>query len=546
MRVNHVGTVLVALALVGSLSSLGPAEEDPRGGDVLQHPETPFPLWGFETLEAAQTEPVDPVGHWIQDRADGFLAPHQGGQECNVRGFQAEAGCEAWVQRYETDEFDDVIRVEAAPDGSFVAVSGKSGGTNQFYDPDGAALLTGVFDADTGEPWWVRTWEPEDWPFAQGWDIAISPGSDLVAVAGRAETREDDHLVKAVTMVYDASTGEKQWIDFHQPRDQDSGWNVAFAQDGDLLVANGWTLSEGESRDIWFAGYDAQTGEKTWYSEVGGPTDSHDTICPYCFAVSPDGSTGYAAWIHDNLGNSFGMAAAIDLSNGEILWTSQGHEWSASQLALSEDGSLVAVTGGGLFSSATSVLDAETGEELWSLYHRDLAHSPIAGQTFTYSVAFHPDGASLYIAGAHVSGPEWVDGSILAVDAHTGEERWETVWQEPPGRSDVHTVSLDPAGETLYISGASETPDRDYMTRAVCPEDGEPLWNARYSGYPGGEDRAWGSTSLAVAPSGERVYVVGLSERPVLEGERRFTEYDMALVSYEANPGIGPLQDSAC
>src|SRR3989442_9583759 len=143
---------------------------------------------------------------------------------------------------------------------------------------------------------------------------------------------------------------------------------------------------------------------------------------------------------------------------------------SPAAIAAIPDGSsllLLATTSGqGLNSTfATVKYGAATGDILW----QRLYHSP-GNDDIPTSLAISPDGSAVFSAGsifrADTGG---IDYSTISYDAVTGARGWVRHYNGPGDSYDAITsIALSPSGARLYVTGLSYgmTSDGDYGTIA--------------------------------------------------------------------------------
>jgi outer membrane protein assembly factor BamB len=138
--------------------------------------------------------------------------------------------------------------------------------------------------------------------------LAVSPDGSTVFVTGH-----DDR--KWITVAYDARTGARHWTAKYHPAL--SGANeadgLAVSRDGSRVFVTGGTRSRAIGWDAVTLAYDASTGEQLWEARsTGGPGKAYASAGEP--RVSPDGSAVYVT-----VGRVFAYAAAT----GRRLWVSQ-------------------------------------------------------------------------------------------------------------------------------------------------------------------------------------------------------------------------------
>jgi len=226
------------------------------------------------------------------------------------------------------------------------------------FSPDGSQLAAGVgndavrlWDAATGRE--LRTLSPHP-SKVQG--VAYSPdGAQLFAASTYGPFKLWEVVTgRVITDTGYAATGVIR---------------AAFSPDGRLL-AMGECGSRGLGVELW---------ELSPMQRVAVlPNDMIDDI--YGLAWSPDGARLAT-------GSLFGIVRIWDVASAQRLVQVRLQGASAEGVSWSPDGRLLAVAAG---SQGTKLLDASTGEELYTL--------PGSAESEAWDVAFSPDGRSLATA----------------------------------------------------------------------------------------------------------------------------------------------------
>lgn len=275
-------------------------------------------------------------------------------------------------------------------------------------------------------------------------------------------------------------------------------------------------------------------GCAVWVARYQGPGRYVDGATS--LALSPDGArlyvTGYGFTGSAGIGSDFDYATvAYDAATGSEVWVARydgpgNGEDAAWSIGVSPDGSRVYVTGYSYgpetgYDYATVAYDAATGSAVWVARYDGLGNDADAA----VSLAVSPDGARVYVTGASFGSDTEYDYATVAYDAATGGQAW--VARYGAAGSDVATaLSVTGDGSRVYVTGASPGLSNDYATVAYDAANGTQRWVARYRGAI--EDIP---SSIALSPTGARVYVTGKS----LSVE---TDYDYATVAYDAATGI--------
>ncbi len=195
----------------------------------------------------------------------------------------------------------------------------------------------------------------------------------------------------------------------------------------------------------------------------------------------------------------------------------QSRDRRASSVAVSPTGGTVYVTGeshaaGGIstvYDYATVAYDAATGARLWIQRY----NGPGNGDDRASSVVVSPTGGTVYVTGQSDGGTATGDDyATVAYDAATGAQLWAQRYNGTGNNTDGATsVAVSPTGGTVYVTGESfggTASWYDYATVAYDAASGAQLWVKRYTGSGSATDQA---SSVAVSPTGNRVFVTGAS-----------------------------------
>lgn len=203
-------------------------------------------------------------------------------------------------------------------------------------------------------------------------------------------------------------------------------------------------------------------------------------------------------------------------------------------VAVSPDGATVFVTGSSEGAGtgpdyATVAYSAGSGAQLWVARYNGPANSEDIGS----SVAVSRDGARLFVGGGSTGAKSGLDAVTVAYNARTGAQLWVARYNGPAGRNEgVASLAVDPSGTKVFVTGTSEGADpaeeKSYATVAYNASTGAQLWADRYVG-PARRDSAY---SVAVASTGATVFVTGWSQVAVGGMPK-----DYATVAYNAATG---------
>ena len=305
-------------------------------------------------------------------------------------------------------------------------------------------------DAETGEKEWIYT---------DGWrEFRSSP----TVVNGTVYFGADDgiHLNQGYLYAVDAATGDQKWV-FTEPS--------ARVRSSPTVVDG--TVYFGTSNDTLYA-VDAATGDQEWaftelpHSVRSSPTVVDGTVyfgtdADALYAV--DAATGDQEWVFTEpsarvrssptvvdgtvyFGADDGNLYAVDAETGEKQWISTTPA-SIHSSPLVMDG-IVYI---GLVDEVPHAVDAKTGDKVWSF--TEDPDNLIPAPTPSYGTRTSPtivDG-TVYIGNN--------DGSLLAINAETGEEEW--AFRE---LSSAVTSSPTVLDGTIFI-GSWENEPRDTGTQ---------------------------------------------------------------------------------
>ena len=385
-----------------------------------------------------------------------------------VTAFDVATGARRWAATFPgTAQMPatEAMGLAVAADGKTVfATASLYGGSDQ------RGIATLAFDAATGAPRWSTV---DDTAHMSSNSLAVDPAGDLVYVVGQRST---DGGGVALTLAYDAGTGEQRWVSEHtSPTGHTGAWRVAAHPDGRRLYVAAADLDEGGSTiDVVLLVLDTVTGEQraaTHYPTKGFP--------PAGITVSADGSLVVVeeANIATNLNNALTLAYDAD---GKRLWNARfggcdqgvkcsARPWYSGPVAVSADGSRVFVTSLGVLVAGgtvfhTTAYNGKTGAQLWTTQQPWNAGDCFCGP----SVVTSPDGRDVFIT-THaywtvVSGTG--QGLTLAYDGATGERRWSAVTAEPGGGVGTGQLALTPDARRLLVGGgvAQAVPSGDNYT----------------------------------------------------------------------------------
>ncbi len=195
--------------------------------------------------------------------------------------YRASTGKVLWSSTYDgPGHFEDYASaLGVSPDGSTVFVAGHSDGSSS------TDYATVAYRASTGKRRWVgRDDGPvggSDYPSALG----VSPDGSAVFVTGGYDGPGGDGYA---TVAYDTATKGEMWASrYDGPGGAASARALAVAPDGSSVFVTG--AADGPNGyDYTTLAYDASTGEKLWLNRYDGPRHRDDFATG--LGVAPDGS----------------------------------------------------------------------------------------------------------------------------------------------------------------------------------------------------------------------------------------------------------------
>ncbi|MGH2710538.1 MAG: WD40 repeat domain-containing protein [Actinomycetota bacterium] len=185
------------------------------------------------------------------------------------------------------------------------------------------------------------------------------------------------------------------------------------------------------------------------------------------------------------------------------------------------------------YDVATVAFDAEDGHLVWAKRF----DGPAEAYDDPTSIAVSPDGETVFVSATRdLYRPEPPDIVLLAYDAATGQERWQSVYEIPGGDEAAYDadMAVSSDGERVAIAGLRVTRDNTAMPLLVVFDatTGSHEWSGVHD-TPGPQGVA---TQIAFSPDDRRILVGGTD---YLYLPSNYSDY--FLVSYEAEDGEGAL-----
>lgn len=259
------------------------------------------------------------------------------------------------------------------------------------------------------------------------------------------------------------------------------------------------------------------------WASVIGRTSGHSRSIGEAIAVSPSGEALYVTGKYEDANEESPHLGtqAYSLPDGDSLWLSKYDsptgDWDRGyDVAVGPDSERVVVTGesygeGTHGDYATVVYDAASGREVWSARY----DGPDHGRDVPTSVAFSPDGTTVYVTGRAQTSERQTDVTTLAYEAANGSQLWERTYDGGAHDGD-RGLDLVPglAGQVVYVTalsyGEPGGTDPDVATVGYESLTGTTLAEARLDASETNTtiDRP---AALALTPDGQRLLVAGTS-----------------------------------
>ena len=318
---------------------------------------------------------------------------------------------------------------------------------------------------------------------------------------------------------------------------------LAVSPDGTKVFVTGWVVTgsvfESEG-DYGTVAYDVMTGEELWASSYDGPrSDWLDGDRAMDIAVSPDGNRVFVTGDSTSLAASAASifaTVAYDAETGEQIWAKRydapgGGQDTPEDITVSPNGNIVVITGSinqgaGQGDWGTVAYRAGTGERLWVKRYLGPGESSGIG----VGVAFSPDSRTAYVVGSGDGLNHDLEIITFAYRAGSGSTRWKASFDgRRSTRHGAIGLVVSPNGNKLFVIGATErvSTGADHMVVAYRTATGAELWAVRHDRGTGDDDIA---TDIAIAPDGETIFVTGTTRRTQ-------TYYDYYTVAYRAGSG---------
>lgn len=377
--------------------------------------------------------------------------------------------------------------------GRILAVAAAAGVVLSAAGMTGAAARSAHAPAASGAQLWAQRYAgPASAPGAEEAAVAYSPNGKTAFVTGTT-------VKGIVTIAYNAATGARRWLQTFGAEFY-TAYAMAVSPDGTRVFVTGGT---GGNSGYATVAYNAATGARAWAASFNGPKPS--TSVPHAIAVSPSSGTVFVTGYTDDVSGTFRYATvAYSATTGARRWTrlykaaGAGHDNQATAVAASPSGKAVYVSGWSFGSGRpafeTIAYSAASGKVLWMRRYRNVYDQ-------TVSIAVSPGGKTLFVAGSLPG-----DYVTMAYATANGAQRWARTYT--PGANRANAVAVSPDGKSVFVTGSSEDSNlsNGYLTVAYNAATGGRRWARIYRPAKTGAR----GMSIAVSPSGKRVYVAGL------------------------------------
>lgn len=288
-----------------------------------------------------------------------------------VLAYDALTGAEAWKVQTPKAEAYYGGGLALSPDGSTVVVTETASGHDLYCDADG--IITTAYDAAGGTQKWTATYAVAGGNFICGTanDIAMSPDGTAVYVTGYGGAGTHNNTYRALTIAYDAATGNQTWAvedDAISTFNGDSKMvSIGVDPDGSTVFIAGDDCSSYSSCTLSTIAYDAESGARRWitHDDAGGRGNVADV------AVGPDGrrvfvTGGVSLPCYAGCGATETDAplVAYDAQTGTERWATTFPNNMGSALAVSPDSSSLYLAGtfaGSTAASRTTSCDGRCG-----------------------------------------------------------------------------------------------------------------------------------------------------------------------------------------
>jgi uncharacterized delta-60 repeat protein len=429
--------------------------------------------------------------------------------------FASAAVVQAWVQGYNGPAKGNDYGQAVAVDGSGnVIVTGYVSDNTGRYD-----CYTAKYSAASGILQWGRPYDGpaggNDWIEA----LAVDASGDVI-VTGASENGAPDYDTDFYTAKYSSTSGALLWEKRYGSPGHRGDGAVAVAVDirGDVIVTGS------AAGNFYTAKYAGADGALRWEAAYSGPAND----APTGLDLDANGNvfvTGYS-WNGANIDYYTAKYAATD---GSLLWERRYDggvdDDAAAAVAVDGDGNVV-VTGysfgdGSSADYYTVKYAAADGARLWESRYNGPTNA------FDAAEAVAVDSRNNVVVTGHTKNGDRGDYYTAKYAASDGALLWEKRFGVRKRHDQAKAVAVD-ADDNVIVTGSSYgATDYDFHTIKYAAASGNVVWEKRYNGAAGAEDRVNGSRSLALGSNG-MVVVTGFASRSV----DPYVNLDFATVAY--------------
>jgi len=425
---------------------------------------------------------------------------------------------EAWVQRDKSPSFRFASGNAVAFDKSGNVVIAGAYEAYSFSGGPGTNFYTAKHSQGNGTLLWEKTYGQRNFD-----DIPIAVATDdcgNVIVTGFSEV---GFLVTDIyTVKYASSNGAILWERRYNgsANASDAPAGLAIDSSGNVIVTGFSTgtnfidLNNQRAKyDLYTAKYAAADGSLLWERRYNGPGDGMDE------------AKGIALDSADNVfvtGTSRGSSSSQDFytakysaADGALLWEKHYNslnniQESAAALAIDSHGNVV-VTGMSIKDAidadwVTVKYAAEDGAIIWRS-----TYSGPTSEIDSPSAVVIDSNDDVIVTGLTQSGT-YTDYYTAKYAAEDGQLKWYVRYGGPANLADYPLAVAVDAKDNAIVAGISAHAAGlfDYYTAKYGSESGALMWEKRYNGPTGKDDRIVGKNSLAIGPVGQ-VAVTGYS-----------------------------------
>ncbi len=386
-----------------------------------------------------------------------------------------------------------------------------------------AAVVSNAHGDGVAQQWTTRHTRPV-YGYSDGARALVVDGSGSVIVTGYSTTQNGSDYY---TAKYGAGTGTLLWEKtYNGPSQYNTDEAKAVAVDGDGNVIVTGRSTSGSYDDYYTAKYAAADGALLWEQRYDGPAHRHDV--PAALAVDGAGNvvvTGYSAGSGANTSDYYTVKYAA--ADGAVLWEKRydgsGFGDAATAVALDGVGNVI-VTGNSRPANKhddyyTAKYAAADGALLWERRY----NGPKNDYDYATAVAVDADG-NVIVTGSSYANSE-TDFYTAKYAAADGALLWEKRYDGPAGLEDkAHAVAVDGSGNVIVTGESRSNGLPDYYTAKYAAADGALLWERRY-------DDVYHEADVAYA------VVVDGNGDVIVSGAAWINHYDYYTVKYASADG---------